>query len=124
MKLISDIHKPDIALMCIGDHYPMGTFVHLCLSASIRLVSSTHFVFRSIFLAHNDFVNYTSRPTGPDGAAYALDNLLESVKTVFPMHFGTFPLLHGTPDQLKQRVKKFPAENIKELKPGDTAKLD
>lgn len=24
MKIVSDLHKPDVALMCIGDHYTMG----------------------------------------------------------------------------------------------------
>lgn len=37
----------------------------------------------------------------PREAAYALNTLLLSVNTVVPMHFGTFPLLKGTPEELE-----------------------
>ena len=39
---------------------------------------------------------------GPVSAAEAVRLL--GVKTVVPMHYGTFPVLTGTPDDLKQRV--------------------
>ena len=51
----------------------------------------------------------------PREAAYAC-RLLKP-KTVIPMHFGTFPLLTGTPGELKKLVKD--AEII-EMKPGQT----
>ena len=52
---------------------------------------------------------------GPHEAAYAC-NLLK-VKTVIPMHFGTFPMLTGRPSDLK---KLLPAVEILEMKPGET----
>jgi L-ascorbate metabolism protein UlaG (beta-lactamase superfamily) len=52
---------------------------------------------------------------GPREAAYAC-NLLQA-KTVIPMHFGTFPVLVGTPSALHKLV---PGVEIMELKPGVT----
>ena len=51
----------------------------------------------------------------PREAAYAA-NLLK-VKTVIPMHFGTFPALTGTPGELQ---KLLPSVDVVELKPGET----
>jgi len=52
---------------------------------------------------------------GPREAAYAC-NLLQ-VKTVIPMHFGTFPPLVGRPSDLKKLVSQV---EILEMKPGET----
>jgi L-ascorbate metabolism protein UlaG (beta-lactamase superfamily) len=51
----------------------------------------------------------------PREAAYAI-RLLQP-KTVVPMHYGTFPVLTGTPGQLKELVKDV---EIVEMKPGQT----
>jgi L-ascorbate metabolism protein UlaG (beta-lactamase superfamily) len=51
----------------------------------------------------------------PREAAYAC-RLLKPT-TVIPMHFGTFPLLTGTPGELKKLVKDA---EILEMKPGQT----
>jgi L-ascorbate metabolism protein UlaG (beta-lactamase superfamily) len=51
----------------------------------------------------------------PREAAYAC-RLLRT-NTVIPMHFGTFPLLTGTPGQLQ---KLAPDVQVVELKPGET----
>jgi len=51
----------------------------------------------------------------PREAAYAC-NLLRP-KTVLPMHFGTFPVLTGTPEELRRRV---PSVEIVDMKPGVT----
>ena len=59
MRLIGEMHKPEIAFLPIGDHYTMG----------------------------------------PDAAARAA--ALLGVRQVVPMHYGTFPVLTGTPDRLK-----------------------
>ena len=52
---------------------------------------------------------------GPREAAYAV-NLLKP-ETVIPMHFGTFPLLTGTPGSLQKFV---PNVKVQDLKPGET----
>jgi L-ascorbate metabolism protein UlaG (beta-lactamase superfamily) len=55
---------------------------------------------------------------GPDTAAVAARWL--GVKQVVPMHHGTFPLLTGTPAQLKQHLEGSAIE-VLELEPGETA---
>jgi L-ascorbate metabolism protein UlaG (beta-lactamase superfamily) len=55
---------------------------------------------------------------GPDTAAMAAKWL--GVKQVVPMHWGTFPLLTGTPDQLKQHLAGTEIQ-VLELEPGETA---
>ena len=78
MKLIGELHKPDIAFLPIGDRFTMG----------------------------------------PEAAATAAKWL--GVKQVVPMHFGTFPLLTGTPEQLKEHLNGSGIQ-VLELKPGETA---
>ncbi len=55
---------------------------------------------------------------GPREAAVALE-LLGSPRCV-PCHYGTFPLLHGTPAQLRELA---PNADILELQPGETAEV-
>jgi L-ascorbate metabolism protein UlaG (beta-lactamase superfamily) len=43
------------------------------------------------------------------------------VKQVVPMHYGTFPLLTGTPEQLESHLAGSDIQVLK-LKPGETAK--
>jgi L-ascorbate metabolism protein UlaG (beta-lactamase superfamily) len=52
---------------------------------------------------------------GPREAAYAC-NLLKP-KAVIPMHFGTFPVLTGRPNELQKLV---PDIEVVEMKPGVT----
>jgi L-ascorbate metabolism protein UlaG (beta-lactamase superfamily) len=54
---------------------------------------------------------------GPREAAYAA-HLLRP-KFVIPMHFATFPLLTGTPRELKKQLTEAGCEMV-ELKPGET----
>jgi L-ascorbate metabolism protein UlaG (beta-lactamase superfamily) len=54
---------------------------------------------------------------GPEAAARAAKLL--GVKQVVPMHYGTFPLLTGTPARLRELL---PTIEVLELKPGDTAR--
>ena len=62
------------------------------------------------FLSIGDF--YTM---GPRRAAKAVELL--GVKTVVPMHFGTFPVLTGTPAQLEELAG--PGVTVVSIKPGD-----
>ncbi|HEX6975442.1 MAG TPA: MBL fold metallo-hydrolase, partial [Vicinamibacterales bacterium] len=78
MRLIAELHKPDIAFLPIGDHFTMG----------------------------------------PDAAALAARML--GVRQVVPMHFGTFPILKGTPDRLTRLVEAHGID-VLELTPGETA---
>ena len=55
---------------------------------------------------------------GPDTAAIAAQWL--GVKQVVPMHYGTFPLLTGTPEQLEQHLAGKGIQVLK-LKAGETA---
>jgi L-ascorbate metabolism protein UlaG (beta-lactamase superfamily) len=78
MRLIGEMHRPDIAFLPIGDHYTMG----------------------------------------PAAAARAC--ALLGVRQVVPMHYGTFPVLTGTPDRLKHLVEPHGID-VLVLKPGETA---
>jgi L-ascorbate metabolism protein UlaG (beta-lactamase superfamily) len=55
---------------------------------------------------------------GPEAAALAVDML--GVRQVVPMHFGTFPILTGRPERLRQLVEPHGID-VLELKPGETA---
>ncbi len=57
----------------------------------------------------------------PVHAAYAIRHLLKS-KMVIPIHYGTFGLLKGTPDQLKQALGSAPTKVIV-MQPGEKRKF-
>lgn len=58
----------------------------------------------------------------PSGAATAAKML--KAKTIVPMHFGTFPMLTGTPEQLEAALKKTaPKSKMIAAKPGETLKF-
>ena len=53
----------------------------------------------------------------PKEASYACSLLRP--KTVIPMHFGTFPMLTGTPNELRKLVADMGVE-VLDVKPGQT----
>jgi L-ascorbate metabolism protein UlaG (beta-lactamase superfamily) len=55
---------------------------------------------------------------GPREAAMAIRLL--GVKHVIPMHYATFPLLTGTPEQLREQSKDIAGLQIHTIKPGET----
>jgi L-ascorbate metabolism protein UlaG (beta-lactamase superfamily) len=55
---------------------------------------------------------------GPEGAAIAARLL--GVRQIVPMHYGTFPVLTGTPDRLKQLVGPQGID-VLVLRAGETA---
>lgn len=77
MALIGEMHRPDLALLPIGDHYTMG-------------------------------------PTGAARAARLL-----GVRRVIPIHWGTFPVLTGTPAALRAAGAADGLDVI-DLAPGET----
>jgi len=59
-----------------------------------------------------------------DPAGAALAAKLLKVKTVVPMHYGTFPALSGTPDQLRDALKKaHGTAKVVEFVPGEPQSL-
>jgi L-ascorbate metabolism protein UlaG (beta-lactamase superfamily) len=59
-----------------------------------------------------------------DPAGAALAAKLLKVKTIIPMHYGTFPPLAGTPAELKAELKKAKVgAKVLDMNPGDTSKL-
>ena len=55
---------------------------------------------------------------GPRSAAEAIRLL--GVKTVIPMHYGTFPVLVGTPDELRKEADGIEGLEVVDMKPGDS----
>lgn len=63
--------------------------------------------------------HFTMDPTGAALAAKLL-----KVKTVVPMHYGTFPALAGTPEQLREALKKaHSSAKVVEFVPGEPQSL-
>jgi len=60
--------------------------------------------------------NYTM---GPEEAALAVELL--GVKRVVPCHWGTFPVLTGTPDALAKLVGS--GVTVERIEPGDTVTI-
>jgi len=55
---------------------------------------------------------------GPPEASYAIRLL--NVRQVVPMHFGTFPALSGTPEDLRRFTQDIPDLTIRAMRPGET----
>ena len=55
---------------------------------------------------------------GPEGAAEAIRLL--GVKKVIPMHYGTFPMLTGTPEELRHAAADISDLEILDVRPGQT----
>lgn len=61
---------------------------------------------------------------GPREAAYALKNFLHSVTSVVPMHYGTFPVIAGTPTELTAELANINhVINVTTLSPGESLEL-
>ena len=55
---------------------------------------------------------------GPEEAVYAC--VLLKPQYVIPMHYGTFPVLSGTPEKFSELMKKFPEVKVLVMTPGET----
>ena len=82
------------------------------LFGDMRLIADTYAP-QIAFLPIGD--HYTM---GPEAAARACQLLL--IRQVVPMHYGTFPILTGTPAQLKALVEPMGVD-VLVLKPGETS---
>ena len=82
-----------------------------CLFGDMRLIGEMYKP-EIAFLPIGD--RFTMDPAAAAKACEFLD-----VRQVVPMHWGTFPLLTGTPDDLKKLVPK--GVDVLVLKPGETA---
>ena len=62
----------------------------------------------------------------PKETAYALNKFLSSVVSVIPMHYGTFPLLKGTPNELKEFLNEYNDRkvNVNEMSYGQKIDLN
>lgn len=80
MRLIRDLHAPDLAILPIGGHYTMG----------------------------------------PREAALAVEFL--GVGEVLPIHYGTFPILAGTPAELKAELaaRSLGDVRVHDIEPGQS----
>ena len=58
---------------------------------------------------------------GPREASYAIRFL--NVRQVVPMHFGTFPALSGTPEDLLRFTQDIPDLTIHVMRPGETMRV-
>ena len=56
--------------------------------------------------------HYTMGPAGAARAAKLLD-----VRAVMPVHYGTFPILAGTPEQLRSELGRIGAGNVAVIAP-------
>ena len=75
MRLIGEMHRPDVAFLPIGGHFTMD----------------------------------------PIAAARAVELL--GVSTVVPIHYGTFPILAGTPDELREELERIGLDDVTVLAP-------
>jgi L-ascorbate metabolism protein UlaG (beta-lactamase superfamily) len=82
------------------------------LFGDMRLIAEMHAP-QTAFLPIGD--HFTM---GPDAAAVAARML--GVRQVVPMHYGTFPVLTGTPERLKKLVDPYGID-VLVLKPGETS---
>ena len=58
---------------------------------------------------------------GPEEAAFAMGSLMRP-KLVIPMHYGTYPVLKGTPEELIQALGDSPVQ-VKVMTPGEILRM-
>jgi hypothetical protein len=55
---------------------------------------------------------------GPREAAYCVKHFLPTPHTIIPMHFNSFPVLTGTPDDFEKECEKIGVTNKKIIHPN------
>lgn len=87
-----------------------------CVFGDMRLIAEIHGPLDAACLPIGD--HYTM---GPKEAAYACRMLRP--KIVIPMHWGTFPLLTGTPQALRTLIADLPGTSVAEISPGGSVSI-
>lgn len=82
------------------------------LFSSMKLIGRRHAIDAAMLPIGGHFT------MGPQEAAEAIRLL--GVTTVIPIHYGTFPLLAGTPDQLKGAASDVDGLKVVALQPGES----
>ena len=87
-----------------------------CVFGDMRIIADLYGPLDAALLPIGDL--YTM---GPREAAYA--TRLLRPKLVIPMHWGTFPVLTGTPAALAAELKDLPGTAVAHLRPGESVTL-
>lgn len=87
-----------------------------CVFGDMRLIAEIHGPIDLAVLPIGDV--YTM---GPKEAAYAC-RLLRP-KSVLPIHWGTFPVLTGQPDDFAARLADLPSTSVARISPGDSVTI-
>ena len=109
----SSIPLPDGQVQCTGP--ATGFVVHFSDGSSLYHAGDTN-VFTDMSIISELYTpkvaflpiggNFTM---GPREATYALGRLLKSVEVIVPIHFQTFPLIPGSPEQRQTEMPNFGA---------------
>jgi L-ascorbate metabolism protein UlaG (beta-lactamase superfamily) len=113
VHLVEALHSSGFGQDKAGPKYggpPMGFVIEIAKGPIIYHAGDTDVFAGMALIAERYHPTVALLPIGgqftmdPAGAALAAKML--KVKTVVPMHFGTFPLLKGTPEELTAALKK------------------
>jgi len=113
IHLVEALHSSGFGQDKAGPKYggpPMGFVIEIAKGPIIYHAGDTDVFAGMALIAERYHPTVALLPIGghftmdPTGAALATKTL--KVKTVVPMHFGTFPILKGTPDELTAALKK------------------
>ena len=139
VHMVPAIHSSSLDLELLGIKEPetkapkfipggdaVGFVIELENGFSIYHAGDTD-IFGDMELIHDFFKpNLAMVPIGgfftmdPERAAYALKQLIKP-KQAIPIHYGTFPVINRTPEELKEAMGDSPIE-ILDLKPGEVVK--
>lgn len=113
IHLVEAVHSSGFGQDKAGPKYggpPMGFVIEIAKGPIIYHAGDTDVFAGMALIAERYHPTIALLPIGghftmdPAGAALAVKML--KVKTVVPMHFGTFPMLKGTPEELTAALKK------------------
>ncbi len=132
VRLVPAVHGSTIKLENKPDVHaagnPGGFVIRVKNGPTIYHTGDTDVFGDMALIGERTKIDYLLAPIGghftmdPTGAARAVK--LIGAATVIPMHFGTFPVLKGTPAQLQEALKKEASKaRVREMKIGETIPL-